>query len=142
MIYNEIHNQNIFNFMGIVYIQLYAYVIHTHTHTHTHTIIELYYTKKFLFQFSTFSSAVNPIFDVTSQKWAFRVSWVVLSVKHQALAQVIISLFMSSNPMSISVLTAQSLEPASDSMSLSLSLCPSPTHSLSLCLSLSRINKH
>ena len=43
-----------------------------------------------------------------------------------------------SSPTSGSVLTAQRLEPASDSVSLSLS--PSPTHALSL--SLSNINKH
>ena len=44
---------------------------------------------------------------------------------------------MSSSPVSGSVLTAQRLEPASDSVSLSL-LAP---HLLTLCLSLSKINK-
>ena len=42
---------------------------------------------------------------------------------------------MSSSPASDSVLTAQSLEPASDSVSPSLSLCLSPTHALSLSVS-------
>ena len=62
------------------------------------------------------------------------------SVKHPTLAQVMISRFVSSSPASGSVLTAQRLEPALDSVSLAL--CPSPTHTLSLylSLSLSRIN--
>ena len=55
--------------------------------------------------------------------------WVAQSVKHLASAQVMISWFVSSGP--TSVLTAQSLEPASDSVSLSFSL-PSPTRVLSL----------
>ena len=46
-------------------------------------------------------------------------------------AQVITSQLVSSSPMSGSVLTARSLEPASDSV-FSLSLCPSPAHTLSL----------
>ena len=52
------------------------------------------------------------------------------SVKHLTSAQVMISQFMSSSPASVSVLTAQGLEPASDSVSVSLSL-PLP-YSLSL----------
>ena len=60
------------------------------------------------------------------------------SVKHPTSAQVMISQFVSSSPTSGSVLTAQSLEPASDSVSPSLS-APPP---LALCLSLSKINKH
>ena len=44
------------------------------------------------------------------------------SVKHPTLAQVMISRFMCSTPMLGSVLTAQSLEPASDSVFLSLSV--------------------
>ena len=50
----------------------------------------------------------------------------VQSVEHPTLAQVMISRFVSLSPLSGSVLTAQSLEPASDSVSPSLSLCPSP----------------
>ena len=53
------------------------------------------------------------------------------SVKHPTLAQVIISQFVGSSPTPGSVLTAQSLEPASDSVSPSL--CLSPVHAL--CLS-------
>ena len=74
------------------------------------------------------------------------------SVKRPTSAQVMISQFVSLSSASGSVLTAQSLESASDSvspsLSLSLSLCPSPIHavsvsvSLSLFLSLSKINKH
>ena len=59
------------------------------------------------------------------------------SVKHQTLAQVMILWFVSLSPVLGSVLTAQSLEPASDSVSPSLS-APSQ---LTLCLSLSEINK-
>ena len=60
------------------------------------------------------------------------------SVKRLTLAQVMILQFLGLSPMSDSVLTAQSLEPASDSVSLSL--CSSPAHTLSL--SLSKINNH
>ena len=60
------------------------------------------------------------------------------SVERLTLAQVMISGFMSSGPMSGSVLTAQSLEPTSDSVSPSLSLSPPPA----LILCLSKKNKH
>ena len=61
--------------------------------------------------------------------------WVAESVEHLTSAQVIISQFVGSSPMSGSVLTVQSLEPASDFMSPSLSL-PSPTCVLAPSLSL------
>ena len=60
-------------------------------------------------------------------------------IKYLTLAQVMISQSVSSSPVSGSVLAAQNLEPASDSVS-PLSL-PLPAHALSLCLSLSKINK-
>ena len=60
-------------------------------------------------------------------------TWVAQSVKHPTSAQVMISRFVSLNPASGSVLRAQSLEPASDSVSPSL--CPSPAHALSLSVS-------
>ena len=56
------------------------------------------------------------------------------SVERPTLAQVMISGFVSSSPTSGYVLTAQSLEPASDSVSPSLSASPL----LVLCLSLSQ----
>ena len=59
-------------------------------------------------------------------------------VKHLTSAQVRISQFVSESPASGSVLTAQSLESASVSVSPSLSAPPL----LSLSLSLSKINKH
>ena len=66
------------------------------------------------------------------------------SVKHPTLVQVMISWFMGSSPASGSAPTAQSLEPALDSVSPPLSLCPSYIRtvsvSLSLSLSLSKIN--
>ena len=55
-------------------------------------------------------------------------------VMHPTLAQVMISQFVSSSPTLGSTLTAESLEPASDSVSPSF--CPSPT----LFLYLSKIN--
>ena len=59
-------------------------------------------------------------------------------VKHPTLAQVMISWFMSSSPVLVSVLTAPSLEPALDSVPPSLSDPPL----LALSLSLSLKNKH
>ena len=44
-------------------------------------------------------------------------AWVAQSVKHLTLAQVMISRFVGLSPTSGSVLTAQSLDPASDSVS-------------------------
>ena len=61
-----------------------------------------------------------------------RGAWVAQSVKCPTLAQVMISQFVSSSPASGSVLTAQSLDPASDSVSPSFSAPPL----LMLCLSL------
>ena len=63
--------------------------------------------------------------------------WVAQSVKRLTSTQVMISWFVSSSPSSCSMLTAQSLEPASDSVSPSLSAPPL----LVLCLSLSLKNK-
>ena len=59
-------------------------------------------------------------------------SWVAQSVKRPTSAQVMISQFVSRSPMSGFVLTAQSLEPVS--YSVSFSLRPSPARSLSLSL--------
>ena len=61
-------------------------------------------------------------------------TWVAQSVERPTSVQIMISWFVSSSPASGSVLTAQSLEPASDSVSPSLS-APPP---LILCLSLSQ----
>ena len=64
-------------------------------------------------------------------------AWVAQLVKRPTSAQVMISQFVSSSPALGCVLTAQSLEPALDSVSPSLS-APAP---LVLCLSLSIKNK-
>ena len=69
------------------------------------------------------------------------------SVKSPTSAQVTILLLARSSPASGSMLTAQSLEPTSDSVSVSLPLPHSSTVSLSLSLSLSlsvslNINTH
>ena len=68
------------------------------------------------------------------QNRKLRDAWVAQSVKCQTLAQVMISQFVSSSPTLGSVLTAQSLEPASDSLSPSL-FAPPP---LVLCVYLSQ----
>ena len=62
-------------------------------------------------------------------------TWVAQSVEQVTSAQVMISQFVGSSSSSGSLLTAQSLEPASDSVSPSL--CPSPACTLSLFVSLS-----
>ena len=59
-------------------------------------------------------------------------AWVTQSIKRPTSAQVMILRFMSSSPALGSALTAQSLEPASDSVSPSL-FAPPP---LVLCLSM------
>ena len=64
-----------------------------------------------------------------------RGAWVAWSVKCPTSAQVMISHSVSSSPTSGSVLTAQSLEPVSDSVSPSL---PLPC---SCSVSVSKINK-
>ena len=62
--------------------------------------------------------------------------WVAQSVERPTLAQVMIPQFVSSSPALGSVLTARSLEPASDSVSPSL--CPFP---VMLCLSKMNVKK-
>ena len=64
----------------------------------------------------------------------------IQSVKCLTLAQVMISSFVSLSPASGSVLTAHSLDPASDSVSPSFS--DPPPLALCLFVSLSKINEH
>ena len=64
------------------------------------------------------------------------------SVECLTLAQVMISQFMGSSPALGSVLMAQSLEPASDSVSPSLSASLCLSLSVSVYLPLSLKNKH
>ena len=65
-------------------------------------------------------------------------TWVAQSVKRPTSAQVMISQSVSSSPGSGSVLTAQSLEPASDPVSPS----PSAHPPLALCLSKKNVKKN
>ena len=67
-----------------------------------------------------------------------RGTWVAQSIEHPTSTQVMILQFVGSSPAS-SVLTAQSLESASDSVSPSLS---APSTTPPAYLSLSTINKH
>ena len=64
-------------------------------------------------------------------------AWVAQLVKLPTLAQVMISQLVGSSPASGSVLTGQSLEPVSDSVSPSFSALPLRALCLSLSLSLS-----
>ena len=64
-------------------------------------------------------------------------AWVTQLVKCLTLAQVMISQFVSSSPASGSVLTAQSLEPTSDSVSPTVTTPPL----LTLCGSVALNNK-
>ena len=66
-----------------------------------------------------------------------RGAWVAQSVERPVSARVMISQLVGSSPASGSVLTAQSMEPASDSVPPSLSALPQ----LTLCLSLSQQSK-
>ena len=66
-----------------------------------------------------------------------RGTWVAQSVKRLTSAQVMISQLVGSSPVSGSMLSVQSLEPASDSVSPSVSAHPLLVFSLSL----STINK-
>ena len=66
----------------------------------------------------------------------FEGAWVAQPVKCPTSAQVMIARFVNSSPASGSGLTAQSLEPTSDSVSPSLFAPPL------LVLCLSKINKH
>ena len=68
------------------------------------------------------SLSVSPLLVLSLSQNKFRGPWVAQSVKRPTSAQVMISHFMGSSPASGSVLTAQSLEPVSDSVSPSLSL--------------------
>ena len=70
---------------------------------------------------------------------SFRGAWVAQSVGRLTSAQVMISQLVSLSPTSGSMLTARSLELASDSVSPSL--CPSPAHILCLSLSKSTLKK-
>ena len=66
------------------------------------------------------------------KEYLFRGSWVAQSVKQPTSAQVMISPLVSLSPASGSVLTAQSLETASDSVSPPLSAPPPLVLSLAL----------
>ena len=81
-----------------------------------------------------------PLQREMSQEWVKNKNlwgpWVAQSVKGLTSAQAIISQFMSSSPTFGSVLTAQSLKPASDPVPPSLSI----PLLLPLCLSLSKTN--
>ena len=72
------------------------------------------------------SLAIKGIFNLM-----LRDTWVAQLVKRTTLAQVMISRFVGLSPTSGSVLTAQSLESASDSVSLCLA-APPCSHSVSL----------
>ena len=82
--------------------------------------IILFYYREFIFIAFTFKNKLS------------RDAWVAQSVKLMTSAQVTISWFVSLSPVPDSVLIAQSLEPALDSVSPPLCLCSSPACALSL----------
>ena len=87
---------------------------------------------RFCVSLSLYSSHTHALFlsvSKISKHWG---AWVAESIKCLTLAQIMILQFVSSSPASGSVLTAQSLEPASDSVSPSLST--PPLFMLCLCL--------
>ena len=84
--------------------------------------------------------AREPGFRFTVVTWTPIKIAATQSLKRPPSAQAMISRFMSSSPASGSVLTAQGLDPALDSLSPSLSVPPLLAFFLSLTLSLSKIN--
>ena len=74
--------------------------------------------------------AYLPIYAISYMKLTSCGAWVAQLVKHLTSAQVMVSWSVTSSPTLGCVLTAQSLEPASDSLSFSLSAPPL----LMLCL--------
>ena len=85
-----------------------------------------------LFVQHLFSVCEDPFPKKVTLQRSFRGAWVARSVKRPTLVQVVISQSVSLSPASGSGLTAQSLEPASDSVSPS----PSAPPPFMLCLSL------
>ena len=80
------------------------------------------------------SLSAPPLLALSLKNKHFWGAWIAQSVKRPTWAQVTISLSVSSSPVSGSVLTAQNLEPVSDSESPSL-FDPPP---FMLCLALSQ----
>ena len=97
---------------------LEALFIHTHTHTHTYIYVYIY-THVYIY--------MAPLINNN-----YRGAWVAQSVKRPTSAQVMISQFVSSSPALGSGLTAQSPEPALDSVSPPLSAPPLLAHCFSL----------
>ena len=98
--------------------------------------------KSTVYSFVIMHPGLMSIDEVNHNKsFCFRGAWVAQSVECLTLAQVMISWFIGSSPTSGSVLTAQSPEPALDSVSPSLSAPLQHMLCLSLSLYLSKINK-
>ena len=85
---------------------------------------------------SCYHIGILPSHSITTRRVDTRGAGVAQSVKPPSLAQAVTSQFVGSSPKSGSVLTAQNLEPASDSVSPSPSVPPLLVLSLSLSLSL------
>ena len=101
-----------------------------------------YWTEKNIYGFPLRKANTHRAWHIPGaiKNWFFGGAWVAQSVQCLTSAQVMISRFGSSSPTWGSMLTAQSLEPASDSGSPSLSLSAPPL--LSLSLFLSKINNN
>ena len=108
-------------------------LIHLRTHPHLAPIFAFGPITRLKSQQAPKSMTCEEVY----QKSYLKGAWMVQLVKHPTSAQVMISQFVGSSHVLGSVLTAQSLVPALDSVSLSL--CPSPlTRALSFSLSLTK----
>ena len=95
------------------------------------------YVARFALLISCWRLLCSCSWRTSSSSWGWG-TWVAQLAERQTLAQVMISQFVSSSPVSGSVLTAQRLEPASDSVSPRLSLPLPHFHSVFLSI----IKKH
>ena len=130
----------------------------THTRTHTHTgkdipcswigrtnTVKMSVLPQAIYTFNIILIKIPIAFSTELEQTILKFvwncgTWVVQSVKRPILAQVMISWFMGLGSMSGSVLTAQSLEPALESVSPSLPAPPPPVLGLSFSVSVSKIN--
>ena len=141
LIYNQVWHFFLSTKSGIFSFQILPEQTYPPTLTHNSP----FYTTLSLCQYSYSSfpcstlgciSLIHHLHHVTSCLRTFndRSSWVAQLVKCPTSAKIMISWSVSSSPASGSVLTDQSLEPASDSVSPPLSLSLPHSCSVSLCL--------